>query len=215
MSMFSNLVSFEPSVEISPGGSFTPVEKTTPVQMLDGQVGSSEWLDSLGVPSDEAVQAHAATKAFASLTTPNSSEDQKRALATLQVPQAVKHLVGMLTAYDWAFVEQAKEIRGYAVSKIMEETNHPDAKIRLRALELLGKVTEVALFTERSDIKQVGMLDTELDAELKRRLDQYARAEREVLELEQVEIDEEEERNAKKARDGEEALENDLAKTTE
>jgi hypothetical protein len=46
----------------------------------------------------------------------------------------------MLTAYDWRFVQQAKELRGYAVAKLVEETANPNANIRLKALGLLGEV---------------------------------------------------------------------------
>ena len=93
----------------------------------------------------------------------------------------------MLTAYDWEFVHQAKELRGYTVAKLTEETSHPDARIRLKALELLGKVTEVALFSERTEIKQVGLSDAELDGELKKRLDKYQALERDVEGVEVVE----------------------------
>ena len=78
----------------------------------------------------------------------------------------------MLTAYDWAFVEQAKELRGMAVAKIVEETDHPDARIRLKALELLGKVTEVGLFTERISVKKEDMSDDELDQKIREKLAQ-------------------------------------------
>jgi hypothetical protein len=80
----------------------------------------------------------------------------------------------MLSAYDWHFVEQAKELRGYAVSQLVEETKHPDAKIRLRALELLGKVTEVALFTERVEVKKTQMTDSELEQKIKDKLNKMA-----------------------------------------
>jgi hypothetical protein len=85
----------------------------------------------------------------------------------------VRHLTGMLTAYDWEFVEQAKELRGYAVSQILEETKHPDARIRLRALELLGRVTEIALFTDRVEVKKTEMSDNELDQRIKEKLSRF------------------------------------------
>jgi len=79
----------------------------------------------------------------------------------------------MLTAYDWAFVEQAKELRGFAVAKILEEVKHPDARIRLKALDMLGKVTEVALFTERIEVKKTEMSDMELETRIKDKLNRF------------------------------------------
>jgi hypothetical protein len=79
----------------------------------------------------------------------------------------------MLTAYDWEFVEQAKELRGYAVSQILEETKHPDAKIRLKALDMLGRVTEVALFTERVEVKNNTLSDAEIEAKIKDKINRF------------------------------------------
>jgi hypothetical protein len=76
----------------------------------------------------------------------------------------------MLTAYDWEFVQQAKQLRGMAVKKIVDETDHPDARIRLKALELLGKVTEVGLFTERVEVKKAQLEDHELDERIREKL---------------------------------------------
>jgi len=76
-----------------------------------------------------------------------------------------------LTAYDWQFVEQAQHIRGMAVAKILEETDHPDARIRLKALELLGRVTEVGLFTDRIEVKKSDLSDVELDERIKQKLE--------------------------------------------
>jgi len=79
----------------------------------------------------------------------------------------------MLAAYDWEFVEQAKHLRGMAVAKILEETNHPDARVRLKALDMLGRITEVALFTERVEIKKADMSDSDIDKKIKEKLNKF------------------------------------------
>ena len=111
--------------------------------------------------------------AFATMVAGAPPQNTKLALTNIKTPQAVRHLVGMLTAYDWAFVEQAKELRGYAVSQILEETKNPDTRFRLKALEMLGKVTEVALFTERVEIKKTDMSDSELEQRIKEKLNKF------------------------------------------
>lgn len=178
--MFESLCKFDeadfiPSA-LGDDDKFTPDEKATPSDILDGKINSAQWLESLGFSDDEVIneaQHNAARQAFASITAPMDTETQKAALAQIKAPQAVKHLVGMLTAYDWAFVEQAKELRGYCVAQLLEETKHPDAKYRLRAIEMLGKVTEVALFTERVEVKKAQLSDEELEKEIKTRMDRY------------------------------------------
>lgn len=167
---------FTPDVLITPAA--TPVSKAPPQAVIDAQVETSKWLEELGATPDDEIfdqaQEHTARQAFASLVNTTDTKAQKNQLTQIKTPEAVKHLVGMLTAYDWHFVEQAKELRGYAVSQLLEETKHPDAKIRLRALELLGKVTEVALFTERVEVKKTEMSDAELEAKIKEKLGKMA-----------------------------------------
>jgi hypothetical protein len=165
--LFEHLIDLEP-------GEFVSDEKSTAQQLLEAKINTVHLLEQLGVVPDDQVadeaQRSAAQHAFATLTQNDNQTAQKLAVATLNAPPAVKHLVGMLTAYDWAFVEQAQELRGYTVAGIVEETKHPDARIRLKALEMLGKVTEVALFTERLEVKHVDMTDEELETALRAKL---------------------------------------------
>jgi hypothetical protein len=151
-------------------------EKADPTTTIDAKVKTAEWLKNLELEDEEIetkADAEAARKSFASLVTGQSVATTQQALTSIKAPAAVQHLVGMLTAYDWAFVEQAKELRGFAVAKILEEVNHPDAKVRLKALDMLGKVTEVALFTERIEVKKTEMSDVELENRIKDKLNRF------------------------------------------
>jgi hypothetical protein len=110
---------------------------------------------------------------FSALATAQPVAETKHQLTQLKTPEAVRHLVTMLSAYDWEFVEQAKELRGMAVAKILEETNHPDARIRLKALDMLGRVTEIGLFTERIEVKRADLSDNEIDQKIKDKLNRF------------------------------------------
>lgn len=165
-------IDYEPEVLDTPKEAFTPEKKLSAVDLLQGQIETTEWLEELGARSDEEVlqtaQENQARDAFKALVA--TPTEAKGAIQKITVPPAVKKLVGMLTAYDWAFVEQAKEIRGMAVAKILEETDHPDARIRLKALEMLGRVTEIGLFTDRIEVKKTELSDSELDDKIKEKL---------------------------------------------
>jgi hypothetical protein len=156
--------------------SVTPLDKATPDDIVGAQLNTADWLEKMGAPStDDALKSAAAAtaqQAFQALTT-QTPEEQRKALMQLKTPPAVRHLTGMLTAYDWEFVEQAKELRGYAVSQILEETKHPDAKIRLKALDMLGRVTEVALFTDRVEVKKTDLSDAEIEAKIKEKINRF------------------------------------------
>jgi len=49
-------------------------------------------------------------------------------------------------------VDNALQIRLLVTNKLLIESQNEDAKIRIRALELLGKITDVGLFTEKSEV---------------------------------------------------------------
>lgn len=171
--------------------SFTPLDPLTPAQTLNAQIKTSQWLASLAEEDedimDEAKQEKVADT-FNALTTGDPSA--KRKLLELDLPEEIKSAVGMVTAYQWRFIEQAEQLRSMSVAKIVKETDHPDARIRLKALEMLGKVTEVALFTDRVQIKTDEISDEELDAKIKEKLSRYMGAV-DVVEAEFTEKDDE------------------------
>lgn len=156
---------------------FLPLEDANACATLDAQAATAhEMLLQMGSPEHvlEEDRARQVRDVFGQISNIDLSDaSKKEAILSLKVPQAVRHIAGMLTAYDWEYVEQNKQMRAYAVAKIIEETKHPDAKIRLRALELLGKVTEVGIFTERIEVKKVDLSDAEIDAKIKEKLNKF------------------------------------------
>ena len=153
---------------------FTPLETLTPAQTLGAQAKTSDWLKAFDDEDDEILtqaQQEKVTDTFNALT--RSDPNAKQRLLELDLPEEIKTAIGMVTAYQWKFIEQAEELRSMSVAKIVKETEHPDARIRLKALELLGKVTEVALFTDRISVKSEDVTDEELDARIKEKLGKY------------------------------------------
>lgn len=173
--MLDHLLDFEPPVVEATGKDVSGLDRATPDQILNAQVNTTKWLEKLGVEDDQKIlqeaEAKAARTVFAALANNAPPADTKTQLTLLKTPESVRHLVTLLSAYDWEFVEQAKQMRGMAVAKIIEETNHPDARIRLKAIEMLGRVTEVALFTDRLEVKKTDLTDAEIDQKLQDKLD--------------------------------------------
>ena len=160
--------------ELNQASDFDPLENLTPAQTLNSQKKTSDWLSQFN-DDDEATlteaQEEKTADAFNALI--RSDPNAKNRLLQLDLPEEIKAAVGMVTAYQWKFVEQAESLRSMSVAKIVKETDHPDARIRLKALEMLGKVTEVALFTERVSVKSEDVTDEELDARIKEKLGRY------------------------------------------
>jgi hypothetical protein len=165
---------------------FTELNSATPAQTLSAQSKTSKWLESFQDDDEAALseaQQEKTADAFNALV--RSDPHAKNKLLQLDLPEEIKSAVGMVTAYQWKFVEQAESLRSMAVSHIVKEIQHPDARIRLKALEMLGKVTEVALFTDRVAVKSEDVTDEELDARIKEKLGRYMGAV-DVVDVEEV-----------------------------
>ena len=153
---------------------FTKLEKLTPAQTLQAQAKTSDWLKELTDEDDTVIsqaQEQKAAQSFTALATQDPKAKEK--LLQMQVPEEIRSTMAMVSAYQWRFVEQAENLRSMAVTKIVEETNHPDARIRLKALEMLGKVTEVALFTDRMEVKKTDVSEEEINARIREKLERY------------------------------------------
>tara|TARA_R110000765_G_scaffold312263_1_gene405348 strand:- start:963 stop:1577 length:615 start_codon:yes stop_codon:yes gene_type:complete len=58
----------------------------------------------------------------------------------------------ILQEFGHAIAESAAQIRHLVTNKLVLESDNPDARVRIRALELLGKISDVGLFAEKSEI---------------------------------------------------------------
>ena len=141
--------------------------------LLAAQMNTASILEELGSPEHLITEdeKQTARNAFAKFANPAISVQEANAAALrMQTPGPIRHITNMLTPYDWEYVDWAKNMRGYVAAKVMEETTHPDAKIRLRALEMLGKLTEVGSFTERIQVTKVDATDSEVTERLRAKL---------------------------------------------
>ena len=83
------------------------------------------------------------------------------------------HLEAILSEYDRDLLNASSRLRSYVTNKLLLETIDEDARIRLKALELLGKVGSVGLFTERIEVDVKHRNVEDVDAELATILEKY------------------------------------------
>lgn len=67
-------------------------------------------------------------------------------------PAALRQVDHLLRQFGSAVVGDAVQIRAYVTNKLLEESDNPDPRIRMKALELLGKISDVGLFAERTEV---------------------------------------------------------------
>lgn len=88
----------------------------------------------------------------------------------LSSPQVVVYLQSLLDEYDKTVVKSAAQLRTYVTNKLIAETANADPRIRLKSLELLGKVSDVGLFTDKTEITMRHRPTEELEQLLRERL---------------------------------------------
>jgi len=95
----------------------------------------------------------------------NSVSDEE-----LSRPEVIVHIAAMLDEYDKTVVKSAAQMRTYVTNKLILETENPDPRIRLKSLELLGKISDVGLFTDKTEITLRHRPTEELEQMLRERL---------------------------------------------
>ena len=91
----------------------------------------------------------------------------------------------ILKDFGHRVVDNAEQLRHLVTNKLIEETDNPDARIRIRALELLGKIADVGLFAERTEVTVTHKTTDELKESLREKLTRLANPD--VIDAEVVE----------------------------
>ena len=91
-------------------------------------------------------------------------------VAATNTPEGAIFVEGILTAYDMEVVQDSKRLRHYVTNKLVVESENPDSRIRMKALELLGKISDVGLFAERTEVTINNRSTVELETSLRDKL---------------------------------------------
>ena len=110
----------------------------------------------------------------------------------------------ILQEFGHSVAENAAQIRHLVTNKLLIESENQDPRIRMRALELLGKISDVGLFAEKSEVTVTHQSTDDLRAKLRSKLEKLVEPveiedavviENQTLDLEEAlgEIEDEEE----------------------
>lgn len=106
--------------------------------------------------------------------------------ASQMTPASLLSVREYLDEYGRAVVSHAIEVRHLVTNRLLEESRNPDPRIRVRALELLGKHSDVGLFTEKAEVTVTHQTTDELKARLRLKLQKLIR--KDASDAETVEI---------------------------
>ena len=102
----------------------------------------------------------------------------------------------ILTEFGQSVIQSAVHVRHLITNKLILETENPDSRTRIKALELLGKISDVGLFSEKSEITITHQSTDDLKNKLRRKLEKLVPQEEEaedavILDGEEVDLAEE------------------------
>ena len=86
----------------------------------------------------------------------------------------------ILQEFGHSVAENAAQIRYLVTNKLLIESENQDPRIRMRALELLGKISDVGLFAEKSEVTVTHQSTEDLREKLRSKLTK-------IIEIEEVE----------------------------
>lgn len=111
-------------------------------------------------------------------------------------PASVKHLNAILSEFDREVLDVHRRLRNYVTNKLVLDSADPDPKVRLKALEMLGKIGGVGLFSDRIDVTVTHRTVKDIETELRKTLELYEGDYTDVTEskpvsLAEIDLDEE------------------------
>ena len=88
-------------------------------------------------------------------------------------PGAIKHVNAILSEFDREVLDVHRRLRNYVTNKLVIDSANNDPRTRLKALEMLGKISGVGLFSERIDVNITQRTVKDIETELRKTLELY------------------------------------------
>ena len=127
---------------------------------------------------DEDVAARLAV-AYADNPEKTSKKVTARKAAAL-TPASLILTSSILQEFGHSVAESAVQIRHLVTNKLLLESENADPRIRIRSLELLGKISDVGLFAEKSEVTVTHQSTDDLRNKLRSKLEKLINPEEEV-----------------------------------
>jgi len=88
-------------------------------------------------------------------------------------PGTIINLEAILTEWDQEVLDVHRRLRNYVTNKMIMESTDPDPRQRMKALENLGKISGVGLFSDRIDINVTHRTISDIESDLRKTLELF------------------------------------------
>ena len=157
-------INIEPTKDIPPPYDTADVETSSFAEELAVVANTQDLLDQLGPPPEIRPED---AKTTAGLLDKAVKNQDKSALASPPVAFAAREF---LRVYSARIAAEMSDVRAALTNKLLELANCGDPRFELKALELLGKHSDIALFTERSEVTVTYKNSSDLETAIKERV---------------------------------------------
>lgn len=137
---------------------------------VDAACATAKFLEEHGAEYPEPSRADK-ERAAALVAASAANQKQKQNPIGKERTQAVKYAKSLLDEYGHRVVESSQQIRHHVTTKLIHESENADPKVRLKALELLGKISDVGLFSEKTEVTVTHQTSDELKDKLRAKLE--------------------------------------------
>ena len=144
---------------------------TTPEELDDFREKAHSYFNTVQALMDKGLEVEV-TQADKAESHRIMAEGQLPPARTLR-PGTIVNLEAILSEWDHEVLDVSRRLRNYVTNKLIVETEDPDPKVRLKSLELLGKVSSVGLFSERIDVNVTSRSVSDIEAEIRKTLELY------------------------------------------
>lgn len=152
-----------------------PDKEPTPpyMSMLAAASGTAKLLAEAGlefVPTTDDVDDAAETTRSIARNPDAVATAAASVSITRKTPAALLLTEAILQEFGHKVVQEAETVRHLVMNKLVQETENPDARVRIRALELLGKMGDVGMFTDKKEVTVTHQTSDDVKERLRARL---------------------------------------------
>jgi len=171
------------ALHIKPESGVEVTESDPVVDLKDRAEAASNTIEKLtehgldiNVTKEDKDNAAKLVAAYAEDPEGTSKKVTTKKAATL-TPASLLLTDNILREFGQSVVESSLHIRHLVTNKLVLESENPDPRIRMRALELLGKISDVGLFSEKSEVTITHQSTDDLREKLKGKLEKLVAGE--------------------------------------
>lgn len=165
--MSDEMILVTPELDVPPPFDWSPDEIASIHERAQRAFNTVEFLRENGLDDVEITEADRKEARAVFMDSPATPPEN------INTPGKALVLSALLNEYDFDVVRNAQQLRNYIKLKYLELSDSGNPKVELKALEMLGRLSEVGAFTERIDINVTHRSTEELESDLANKLSSY------------------------------------------